>query len=118
MSVSDTSFMALEYKVDTLTRELQQLKTDLTNYQTQSAASAEAHDLSSRINIIADDLSNMDAKLALVKLPSETQYYLKENDIRGLKSVVDQARALKAYVDSTLKGILAVVTKMEQDRNS
>lgn len=115
---TETRLLALEKKVRDLRSDLDGLIDSIkATYQTKIAAAASEAALDANVDSLTDRVDDHDAKFTTVQLPEETQFYLKEQDIKGLKRIVAQAASIKVNVDRTMKALLSAWQQFKKDQS-
>jgi len=115
---TETRLMVLESKIKELEAELDAYKvSSAAQFQTVTAATVVESTLEALITALTTTVTEHTAKFALVNLPSESQYYLRQNDIVGLKKIVAQAAALKSEVDKQMSALISAWRSFKAQQN-
>lgn len=115
---TETRLLALEKRIKAVEDDLAAYKvTAASQFQTQSAASTAETALLASIDALTTTVTGHTAKFATVSLPSETQYYLSQSDITGLKKIIAQAAAIKADVDRKMNALIAAWKSFKAQQN-
>jgi len=114
----ETRLLILEKDMKDLRSDLDGLiDTVVATYQTKVAAATAEAGLALVSTNMASTVAAHTAKFAKVLLPAETQYYLKQQDIVGLKKIVAQAANLKISVDKSMKSLIAAWQRFQDEQN-
>ena len=102
-------YLQLNSKILALAKKVQDLEANNAKVETAAAADIREAALKADLDELATEISTVDKKIQMVKLPEASRYYLSEQEISYLKKTIKEIQTVKAEAEKVLAALISKI---------
>ena len=105
--MSNSEYIKLRSMIRQLEERMDRLEESFRNVETVQNADIRESSIRTDMQELESDIQDLNERLAMVKLPDETRYYLNQSEIKYIRKLAKEVHTLKAETERVLQQLLS-----------